>query len=129
MSSFRERVLGDEEEDTRSAVQLALNDFFPLFGAISLLPMLINAENMQSLTQATSTEAIAIVIGTATTMSLFLFAASSLQTATYGRYIAGSLLASLILLMIAVPQATLINNRFGLYFDIIVVLGIDLFGN
>lgn len=127
VSSFRERILEDADENTQSPVQIAINDFFPLFSAISLLPLLINASVLQNPAQFSSIEVVAVITGTFTSISLIAFSVTSFQTKAYGRYLATMLLVSLVLLTIAVPKSTVVVNRFGLYFAICALLAIDIF--
>jgi len=123
MPGLRSRRNNGETES--SPAVLALDDFVPLLGAISLLPIIINASSQIRLSQATILEATAVTSGTLTTVCLFIVAVSSVQTADYGRFIALSVAVPILLLIIA-GLPTMVFNTLGAFIAMIAATAIDI---
>ena len=124
MSDLRSRVLGENEETPSGAI-LALDDFIPLFGAVSLLPIIINAAAYAPLTKISLLGAIGIASGTFVSVVMFLVAASSLRTTEMGRYIAVLVALPVIFLGLSGLIVT-IPNITAVVFVIVAAVTIDL---
>lgn len=111
MSDFRSRVLEDDE--TLPTAVLILDDFLPLFGAICLLAIVINASSQTDLQSATVIQASGVASTTFAAVALIVVAVSSVQTKAVGRYIAGAVVVPIVVLGVA-----------GLEFFVYYIIGV-----
>jgi hypothetical protein len=124
MSDLRSRILENKKEYINPAV-LVIDDFLPLFGAICLFPMVINASSKVQLSNATPIQALAVSSSTFVSVSLLLITVSSLQTTDIGRWIAVSV--SVPVLLLALSGLDFVTYYLiGVLFTVVTVLIADL---